>query len=572
MHDLQSLFVATVQPTRLTCTVPDACGLPLSVAQIRTSLVSAFPRFGHKLTAPWVVLTSRMVGDVVAVPVVNGHKDIAIISTFEENREGNARVLWLARIVVHIGLARVLETPCANRGCICGTQDDFVYLCRECEIRLRDMGYNDALIQLKDTINWLNERTHDGDPEITRSASNSFQFRLPLAEAYAAEAMKAGSRPFEGKIILLVLHTLSDLVPFMNALAGHGASYSNIFLVVKPYPYRHRDSVCHSLEILGVNVHRSTAEQSVETICEDMLKDLVESQALVDRDLLIIEDGGYFAPMLHEPRFAGLCDKCIGVVEQTTKGIRADEKIVGLKFPILSVARSDFKARYEAPEIGRVTVQNIVRLVPDVKLSGGRALMFGFGDVGQQVAFHLNNSLNMSVSVVDVDELRVLQAKHRKDIVVEAARGIDGIHYLDCASLVVGTTGGLSITEDILRKLPDGAILASTSSDQVEIAVSAMKSMAGDNVVRVAPGRSEYVIATDPVEKRLTLLAEGYPINFYGAESVPNETIDPVMTLLLLSAAHLCSKSYEKKVDSEAVNKIAKEMRLLERFLARSRD
>lgn len=64
------------------------------------------------------------------------------------------------------------------------------------------------------------------------------------------------------------------------------------------------------------------------------------------------------------------------------------------------------------------------------------------------------------------------------------------------------------------------------------------------------------------------MLAEGYPINFYGSESLPNDTIDPIMTLLLLCGVELTLRNdLKKEVDAEMVGVVVEKRGLVARFL-----
>jgi adenosylhomocysteinase len=484
----------------------------------------------------------------------------------------NQRSLWFAKQIIRYGLSKLISHECQNKGCICSRYETFYFLCVNCEKLLRDLDYRDAVLHLKGTIQWLNERLPSPAPDLSRSPAPQVPARLRLAEYYAKSPRT--SQAFRGKGILMVLHFLSDLVPFVTALKKMGADYQDMILIAKPYPYPKRDYVSHHLRRLGVHVYRATKQYSVIRRAHDILRELSSVTDFKNKRFAVIEDGGYFTPLLHRPEFRRLLNNCDGTVEQTTKGIRTDQDIpTALGIPILSVAKCDFKSRYEAPEIGRVTIQNITRFVPNTKLSGGHAIVFGFGDIGTQVGYQLNKTLNMAVSVVDTVAAKVMEARHRRDFVSEAEMQFDKLLFKKRADLVIGTTGKKtgSITRQILRRLPDGCIIVSTSSDQVEIDVKALDDMAVEKR-DIEEGKTIYRIRSGSRFKTLTLLAEGYPINFYGSESLPNASIDPIMTLLLLCAVELAKGTVKKRViDEGIVNTFVKDFKLIEVYLSRHR-
>jgi S-adenosylhomocysteine hydrolase len=508
----------------------------------------------------------------------------AIISDYFWNTSPAMSALLLARYIIHAGMATFGCHVSRVDSCVCAQGQDFDCLCTDCESRLRSFGYRDGIARLHETFNSFNQIIWQPDtplPELRRAASH--QNSLRLATSYAEEISQEAQQhtlplPFDNIILLVVLHFLSDLIPFVEALNKMGCRYGDMYLVAKPYPYAHRDEVNHNLESRGVTTLRASKSDSVDN-CADRILSMVMQRSEADdkKKILVIEDGGYFAPLLHQPQFSKLLERCIGIVEQTQHGANNDRNKIGkgnIRVPILSVAESDFKKVYESPEIGRVAIQNIARFTPNIKLSGRHAVLFGFGSVGQEVAFHLNNAFNMTVSVVDDKDLAVLRALHRKAIVAEAEKKFQDLRFGDRALLVVGTTGNLSIDESVLKKLPDGAVLVSTSSDRVEIAVDVLERLAGERFREVELGKHEYTIDTaEGGTKKLFLLAEGYPINFYGSESLPNDAIDPVMTLLLLSGAELAIRHRDGRpflsndILTNEVNDITDERKLVTNFL-----
>ncbi|MGH8092274.1 MAG: hypothetical protein ACREIF_02210 [Chthoniobacterales bacterium] len=511
-----------------------------------------------------IILTSaRVAVDPETGMSITGNT--AVLTNQEWPEKGTLLVLRVARRILQLGFGKFVDHRSNVATCIATNGKRFDCLCYDCECQLQDRGFRDGIHNLKDAFNILNQLEAGGKTDLLPKKSNLLLGQLRLGSCYAEELKESVS--LGAFTILVVLHFLSDLIPFVNALITLGAKAWNIYLVAKPYPYARRDEVSHSLQSLGVNVYRASKCQSIEACVDEVLNGLLQRSFSLGEKIMIIEDGGYFAPAIHKAELGSVRSRCVGAVEQTQKGADADKRIRDPKFPILSVAESSFKKAYESPEIGRVAIQNISRFTPDMKLSGGNALVVGFGSVGQEVAFHVTNAFNMTVSVIETNELRLLQAKHRKSIVAEAAASFDQLKFKR-PKLVVGTTGRTSITREMLYALEGDAVLVSTSSDQVEIDLVALDSMADGPSVELEEGKRLYNVKWAEGRKQLTLLAEGYPINFYGSESVPNDTIDPVMTLLLLCAVELASKPFLRLgVQEGVVDEIVKERDLVRRFL-----
>lgn len=515
-----------------------------------------------------VLLTSREISGPQSLRSRDGFTltvapSLITISNYHTLLTGRANDLAFVRRILH-ALMRGLVRPSINdTSCVCGPGAHFSYLSQPAELALAREGYRDGIQALLRFINWLKQsETNPHQPRMREPPASG----LPLVQRYADHIVTTEGYVFRGKIVLMVLHFLSDLIPFVENVLRLGARPEDVYLVAKPYPYPRRDAISHSLEAMRIQFRRATEAESVATKAEEILNLLHQRNDLSRKRLLVIEDGGYFAPLLHRTKHRRLVKRCIGVVEQTTKGIRNSEREIAKgqpRIPILSVAKSSFKERYESPEIGRATVQNISRFVPNIKLSGRRAVVFGFGSIGMYVAESLNRAFNMGVSVVDNDPQKLVLANHRKDIVTEAARSYSKLTQKAETILVVGTTGGgasgrPSVSARLMAQFPDKTILVSTSSDRTEFDVEGLKRMAGNAGERIEEGNTLYRFTSDGTRKSLFLLAEGYPINFYGSDSVPNETIDPIMAMLMLCGVAICQdpQRFGRRIDAEAVDKI----------------
>ena len=47
---------------------------------------------------------------------------------------------------------------------------------------------------------------------------------------------------------------------------------------------------------------------------------------------------------------------------------------------------------------------------------------------------------------------------------------------------------------------------------------------------------------------KILLLADGFPVNFFSSESVPDKAIDPILTLMFLGAVKLAKEDLEPKI------------------------
>jgi adenosylhomocysteinase len=374
---------------------------------------------------------------------------------------------------------------------------------------------------------------------------------------------------FNGYGIVIIMHFLEDLVPFLEGLISLGADEESMVLIVKPYPYAQRPAV-HSY--LYEN-HRKIRIEYLNALppSDDLLKNLIEdckAKSALGK-LLVIEDGGYVVPFLHN-NYTEENNFCMGAVEQTTKGLRRDEEIeesykkLGKKlyFPILNVAKSRFKDEYESPLVGRAVVSSVQRLLSDESFLGEKALVIGFGAVGREVANALK-TLGMIVKVSDKEREPVVAAKVRG---FEAA--VTPLELVRDVKLIIGTTGEQSIGHDTLEKMKNGAILVSSSSDLIEIDIDHLKIMAPEQRYQEGLG-THFVRKQGLSEDTYLLMGDGFPINFYSGSGIPNRAIEPILAQLFIGAIHIAKEygSLEKHIISDKMDELIKEYKLLQDFL-----
>ena len=388
---------------------------------------------------------------------------------------------------------------------------------------------------------------------------------LHVLENQVARQVKSGnSRLFEPYGIVILMHFLLDLIPFIEGLMTLGAKEEAISLLVKPYPYGQRTRV-HS--ILCQQYPKIRVEYLESLPPEGYLVDMITTHCRDNSSgkILIIEDGGYIVPYIHK-KYNIKNNFCIGAVEQTTKGLRRDKEIKTKKllFPILDVAKSDFKDEYESPLVGRAVVSSIQRLLPEDNWSGKTALVFGFGAIGREVAVALR-AIGMIVSICDSKAQAVAAAR------VRGYRAeLSPVELALDADLIVGTTGELSIKKDTLDNAQKSkVIIASTSSELVEVDIDYLQHKSAD--IQYVPGLgTNYIRKRKSSQITYVLLADGFPVNFYLGSGIPNEAIDPILAQMIVGAIHIAMrhKKLDRKIQSDIMDELIEKFGLIHDFLA----
>jgi len=210
-------------------------------------------------------------------------------------------------------------------------------------------------------------------------------------------------------------------------------------------------------------------------------------------------------------------------------------------------------------------------MLPDKHFDGNHALVIGYGAIGSKIVESLHNSLNMRVYVAEKDKYKQLEAKRDKNV-VKVLEPADVKNRIKECILVIGATGERSIDEEEINSLEHGTILASASSDRDEINVEELELLAGKENKRDIVSRDGQKIGTLYKLERLNnkeiiLLADGYPINFYSSESVPNESFDPILTTLFLSVLEVATKKISPGINSKVVDKLVKRERIINKTL-----
>jgi S-adenosylhomocysteine hydrolase len=264
---------------------------------------------------------------------------------------------------------------------------------------------------------------------------------------------------------------------------------------------------------------------------------------------LIVQDVGGFAAPILQTYFADRLHLVQGVVEITKQGVwRAQALPLG--FPVLHCADSELK-RLEAVRCGETVARCLdgVARRRGLTLAGRGAMVMGAGWIGSAVARSLRR-LDMRPTLVDVDPLKVIEARLAGYEAELAPR------RLDRAELVVGATGRQSIGRAVLEALPDGAMVASASSRQLEIDVEWLarhpSTPEGEGVEAFRLG------GRSGPARRLLLVNRGFPANFLpGSDSVADEVVETILGELIvlqqaLGAARPAPGVHRIRPDQEA--------------------
>ncbi|MFD8560638.1 NAD(P)-dependent oxidoreductase [Streptosporangium canum] len=354
---------------------------------------------------------------------------------------------------------------------------------------------------------------------------------------------------------VLTVHHMTDFLTLVGAVQGLGVPPEAITVLDKGYRYRHTQRVDAHLTAQGITVW--PWQRAAEA-----LADHVQRAAALGRRGLLIDDGGYTLPVLLRERPDLIAAFC-GLVEQTISGITRLEPWPKLPLPILSVAESRLKATIESYGIAEAAITNLRRLLPEEKLEGQPALVIGYGRIGEQIAAALS-ARRMQVAVYDHQLVQLIAAHERG---YRTDRRLSRLLREHRPMLIIGSTGRTSLRGEHAAAIMRNCYLVSTTSRDREFAIAELE----EDAVEVT---DEGVLGTRLRLRSgvsVTLVGDGYPINFHHAESLPNSSADLILASLIVGAATLAAPGHDFMPGHNvaATNRALEGCGLLERYYAR---
>ncbi len=320
----------------------------------------------------------------------------------------------------------------------------------------------------------LDKKTHSVDYKVCQEAMESDEVFQKMAlwgreEIKIAETEMPGlmalrkefgkQQPLKGARVTGSLHMTIQTAVLIETLAFLGAkvrwSSCNIFST--------QDHAAVAMAAAGIPVYAWKGESEAEyNWCLE--------QTIVgwgDEGFnLILDDGSDLTNMMHEPRFAKILKKVVGVSEETTTGVHNLERMLQkglLKIPAINVNDSVTKSKFDNLYGCRESLADGIKRATDTMVAGKTVVVAGYGDVGKGSAFALKN-FGARVLVTEVDPICALQAAmegFQVTTMEEAAPEAD---------IFVTATGCCDIiTEKHFSKMKNNAIVCNIGHFDIEI-------------------------------------------------------------------------------------------------------
>ena len=369
------------------------------------------------------------------------------------------------------------------------------------------------------------------------------EIELAEAEMPALMALRsryAESAPLAGARIIGCIHMTVQTAVLIETLVALGAevrwSSCNIFST--------QDHAAAAVAARGIPVFAWKGETEEEywwCIEQTIMKDGAPWEAN-----LLLDDGGDLTQRIHDA-YPAMLDRIHGISEETTTGVHRLYEMMRegtLKVPAINVNDSVTKSKNDNKYGCRHSLSDAIKRATDMLMSGKKALVIGYGDVGKGSAQSLDAE-KMIVRITEIDPICGMQAcmdgfevvspykngrntGRRKDIDEALLKNTD---------LIVTTTGNANVCDQhMLAAVKAGAVVCNIGHFDNEIDTAYMRE--NWRWEEVKPQVHRIFRSDDPADF-IILLSEGRLVNLGNAMGHPSRVMDGSFANQVLAQMHL---------------------------------
>jgi adenosylhomocysteinase len=282
---------------------------------------------------------------------------------------------------------------------------------------------------------------------------------------------------------------------------------------------------------------------------------------------MVLDDGGDLTQMLHE-KYPDMLNDIHGISEETTTGVhRLIEMIADgeLKVPAINVNDAVTKSKNDNKYGCRHSLNDAIKRGTDMLMSGKKALVVGYGDVGKGSAQSLRQE-GMIVKISEIDPICAMQAcmdgfevvsPYNDGINTGATAGINTV-LLSTTDLIVTTTGNINVCDSaMLQTLKPGSVVCNIGHFDNEIDTQFMRDNWQWDEVKPQVHR---VFRSESKNDYLILLSEGRLVNLGNATGHPSRIMDGSFANQVLAQMHLFEKKFADLPETEKSDKITVEV------------
>lgn len=353
------------------------------------------------------------------------------------------------------------------------------------------------------------------------------------------------TQPLRGARIMGCIHMTIQTAVLIETLIELGAevrwSSCNIFST--------QDHAAAAIAAAGIPVFAWKGETEEEfwwCIEQTVLKDGKPWDAN-----MILDDGGDLTQLVHD-KYHGMLDHIHGISEETTTGVHRLQEMIAngtLRVPAINVNDSITKSKNDNKYGCRHSLNDAIKRGTDHLLSGKKALVIGYGDVGKGSAASLRQE-GMIVKISEIDPICAMQACMDGYEVVSPYKGgantgkLEDIDHelLGKTDLVVTTTGNINVCDAaMLQSLKSGAVVCNIGHFDNEIDTQYMRKQWEWDEVKP----QVHMVWRDRARNdHLILLSEGRLVNLGNATGHPSRIMDGSFANQVLAQIYLFERRF----------------------------
>ena len=372
-----------------------------------------------------------------------------------------------------------------------------------------------------------------------------------LAQAEMPALMKlreryGGEKPLKGAKIMGCIHMTIQTAVLIETLVELGAevrwSSCNIFST--------QDHAAAAIAAAGIPVFawKGMNDEEFDWCIEQTI---LEGEKPWDANM-ILDDGGDLTAMVHD-KFPEMLESIHGISEETTTGVHRLNEMVEkgeLKVPAINVNDSVTKSKNDNKYGCRHSLNDAIKRGTDMLLSGRKALVIGYGDVGKGSAMSLRQE-GMVTRVTEIDPICAMQACMDGFEVVSPY--INGQNNNDDESinksllqdtdLIVTTTGNVNVCDrHILNNLKSGSTVCNIGHFDNEIDTAYMRDKWTWEEIK--PQVHKIYRDSEDSSNYLILLSEGRLVNLGNATGHPSRIMDGSFANQVLAQKFLYEQAF----------------------------
>jgi len=362
---------------------------------------------------------------------------------------------------------------------------------------------------------------------------------MQLREKYRDE------QPLKGARIMGCIHMTIQTAVLIETLIDLGAevrwSSCNIFST--------QDHAAAAIAKKGIPVFAWKGETEEEY--EWCLDQTINKDGKPWNANLILDDGGDLTIKVHK-EYPEMLDHIHGISEETTTGVKRLKEMLAsgeLGVPAINVNDSITKSKNDNKYGCRHSLDDAIKRGTDMLLSGKKALVIGYGDVGKGSADSLMQQ-KMIVDVTEVDPICAMQAcfdgysvvsAYKNGTIDEFGENINS-ELLKKYDVVVTATGNINVLDkNMLSALKSGCVICNIGHFDNEINLEFLKQF---EWLEIQPGVHKVIRAKNDY---LLLLGEGRLVNLALSTGHPSRVMDGSFCNQVLAQITLFKDAYANK-------------------------